>query len=190
MCQELCPVWGVKMTKYDTCSRDTCCLVGGTHTTGVLWVDIRWNVVNPVTRVWMRGKGNRGHHPPLPRLPPSSAQGFRWGKAKATCVFKDKQELARWRVGKEGEGRIWDGKKMNIWSLFLDVVKESMERLVLVINRLLIQQNVAEISLFFFFKRFYAHTVHTRLPSLCLHRCWRQWFSQAYGMFWAFQVAR
>ena len=40
---------------------------------------------------------------------------------------------------------------MNIWSLFLDVVKESMERLVLVINRLLIQQNVAEISLFFFF---------------------------------------
>ena len=40
---------------------------------------------------------------------------------------------------------------MNIWSLFLDVVKESMERLVLVINRLLIQQDVAEISLLFFF---------------------------------------
>ena len=39
---------------------------------------------------------------------------------------------------------------MNIWSLFLDVVKESMERLVLVINRLLIQQDVAEISLLFF----------------------------------------
>ena len=40
---------------------------------------------------------------------------------------------------------------MNIWSLFLDVFKESMARLVLVINRLLTQQDMAEISLLFFF---------------------------------------
>ena len=169
MCQELCPVWGVKMTKYNTCSRDTCHLVGGTHTTGVPWGDSRWDMGNPVTWVWMRGKGNRGHPPPLPRLPLSSAQGFREGKAKATWAFKDKQELARWWAGKEGEGRIWDGKEMNIWSLFLDVFKESMARLVLVINRLLTQQDMAEISLLFFFLRFYAHTVHTRLPGLRLH---------------------
>ena len=58
---------------------------------------------------------------------------------------------------------------MNIWSLFLDVFKESMARLVLVINRLLIQQDMAEISLFFFL-RFYAYTVHTRLPGLRLHK--------------------
>ena len=58
---------------------------------------------------------------------------------------------------------------MNIWSLFLDVFKESMARLVLVINRLLTQQDMAEISLLFFFLRFYAHTVHTRLPGLRLH---------------------
>ena len=57
---------------------------------------------------------------------------------------------------------------MNIWSLFLDVFKESMARLVLVINRLLTQQDMAEISLLFFL-RFYAHTVHTRLPGLRLH---------------------
>ena len=50
---------------------------------------------------------------------------------------------------------------MNIWSLFLDVVKDSMERLVLVINRLLIQQDVAEISLLFFFKGF-MHTLYTQ----------------------------